>query len=1106
MRQQLEQSKAESKTLNETVQRFESEIHIFRKERNDAFDERDQLLKMVERQNASMDRLQSDITTLEAQLNAAITSKYEAVAKCDEIEGREHSIEYREKFMEQERNMLNTQIANLTDSLNKNMAELQAIRHENMVNRLQLETELTSNKEELKIALSTISQYKETNQEITNQAMELSIKLKDQLEESGKLMEHYQKELQSKTKLAELYKGSAEDNISEKNELTTAISELKKLLTESSDQYGEMETKLRNIDVQHSKEIETRELTIQQLRDELKGANELLKVSNEENLENVLERLTPTAAAASRRLKSNMNLTEIYGLYVKAVQDLQLKERECTQLEVQLKAILQELEEKAPELKKQAIEYQKIVAANEELSVQLENLITERVVTREELAETNAKFGHLERENKKLKSGQSDLARQVCYLLKEIEQMRGGFTSDQDQSISSDMSAHEVISKKLVTFNDIVELQDNNQKLLLLVRDLSNKLEELEDIQSNINQASYEAKIAQYTKRVQDLETSSESQNQLLAACIRQKDRFKRLYYEIMKDVQKTPVESADNSLNADQMDGIESEQIGANSTSITINGSTAGAIETKDKRIAELDDKVKDYVKQIKALKDEYDEYRKEKLANDKLFNDQFDAMRREVRELTSTNCSMMASVSHQNESMKIQEKNVAIYKKQIQALEGRIVNYDKTISKHEQTISYLKDQTMNAQKRCSSAEIKCEELQRHCRKLQDDVSRLTIERDALYRERQSQHLLQNNLEMIKTTFERSENDGRIRMEQRFDDAQRECSALRRRLQEEQDHFRELSADLKRQTDTAIKKMSDEQAQTDALRKQLDGLREELTGKTQQIDDLSHKLQESLTPCSTDNPIAKANKKIKELQLQVDQQSSDIEQYKKDAATLSTQSQQLSRMAADWESVSKELQEKFDEYKAKMTTELSTSQLNETNLNSRVEELQTEIRLQITGAQINTTDTTSQLHKVQNELKETLQKLSDTNREVRDLRSECQLLKSSLQSVEQKYASEMMVHSSDIQLLTQSKDELNKVRDLLDYMRAERDSAVETLKANRNEMETIMSQHANEKQEVDSRITDLDKQNAALLDQLQVNNLFVFRLFFFFCYFLFNL
>lgn len=1089
LRKQLDVCKAEVKSLSEAVHNHENEISTYRKERNDAFDERDQLQNMVERQNGAIDRLQNVLETLEKQLDDATAAKCEALSKSQDVESREQTINYKEKFMDQERNLLTTQINNLSDNLQKNSAELQSIRQENINSRMQLETELAKKTNELQIISGTLTQYMETNQQLTSQAEELNLKLREQSEESTKMMEHYHKELLNKTKLADLYQENVDDRTAENNELKNAYIELKKHLNETTESYGELETKLRNIDVVHQKDLDAKDEHIQKLLVELQNANELLKASNEENLHDALERLTPTAAAASRRLKSNITLTEIYTLYVKAVEDLQLKERELNQAEVTLKSILAELEEQAPAKKRQAIDFQKISAANEDLSAQLDQYINERVTVREELTKTKDRFGHLERENKQLKLSQTDLGRQVVYLLKEVEQMRGGMTSDQDQSISSDLSANELISKRLVTFNDVVELQDNNQKLLLLVRDLSSKLEEFEETQNNTNLAAYEAQIAQYTRRVHELEASSEAQAQMVTACVRQKDRFKQLYYEIMKDVGKIPSVSTENSMGAGdmQMDASDPNNTESDSNNQVPNG-TANA-DVKDKIIVELENKIKDYISQLRTLREEYDEYRREKLSNDKLSNEQYLAMRNDVRELTTSNCKLMTSANFHSEQIKTQQKNTALLKKQIQTLEERNRIYDQTIAKQEATIMYLREQASTVQKNCSSAELKCEELRRQCHKHMGDVSRLTAERESLYRERLSMNMLQSNLEMIKTTMERTENDGRLLMEQRYDNVLRECAALRRRLQEEQDHYRDKSADLKRKTETAVQKMNDELAQANSLRSQIEQARQEITTKNHQIDDLSHKLQESLTPCKSDNPIAKANKKIKELQNIVDQRTSELEQLERDYNASNAKYDLLSKMAAEWEADSKEQHEISDNYKTKMAAELAAVRLSETNLKSRVEEMETEIRLQITGAQLTDTDTTSQLHKAQTELKDALTKISENNRELRELRAQCQNLKSSLQKTEQKYSNEMMQHSTDIQALTMCKDELNKVQDQIQKLRDERDSTAEQLKSQRDELEVSFGQHANEKKELETRLQDLDAQNAALHDQLQVSS-----------------
>lgn len=64
----------------------------------------------------------------------------------------------------------------------------------------------------------------------------------------------------------------------------------------------------------------------------------------------------------------------------------------------------------------------------------------------------------------------------------------------------------------------------------------------------------------------------------------------------------------------------------------------------------------------------------------------------------------------------------------------------------------------------------------------------------------------------------------GRIRAEQRLEEAIRENSLLRRQLQDEKEHIREVTADLERKTKTAMDKAAEEMAEVDRLQKRIEG------------------------------------------------------------------------------------------------------------------------------------------------------------------------------------------------------------------------------------------------------------------------------------------
>lgn len=132
------------------------------------------------------------------------------------------------------------------------------------------------------------------------------------------------------------------------------------------------------------------------------------------------------------------------------------------------------------------MDYENALSNVESLTKQMDDLVAESKILQQEYSEAKKSSGYMKRENDRLKKEVADLGRQVCYLIKSVEESRGGFVSDIDDSqVPYDMnesSAQHIISKKLVTFSTIEDLQENNQKLLSLVRQLSAKQESAEKI------------------------------------------------------------------------------------------------------------------------------------------------------------------------------------------------------------------------------------------------------------------------------------------------------------------------------------------------------------------------------------------------------------------------------------------------------------------------------------------------------------------------------------------------------------------------------------------------------------------------------------------------
>lgn len=119
---------------------------------------------------------------------------------------------------------------------------------------------------------------------------------------------------------------------------------------------------------------------------------------------------------------------------------------------------------------------------------------------RENANEARRILSQTQRSSQRFEKQVSDLGKQVCFLLREIEELKGNripdgpSTADDQQVSSSEGSADAVISRHLVTFKDIQVIQQRNQMLLVALRELSEKEEESEknavDVKTaNIQQA-----------------------------------------------------------------------------------------------------------------------------------------------------------------------------------------------------------------------------------------------------------------------------------------------------------------------------------------------------------------------------------------------------------------------------------------------------------------------------------------------------------------------------------------------------------------------------------------------------------------------------------------
>jgi len=802
-----------------------------------------------------------------------------------------------------------------------------------------------------------------------------------------------------------LHLGMSDDASSKSEELSKAVKELQTLLQDASKQYGDLETEVKRKEVLHEEELAKKIECITLLKKELANANELLKAAKQETLDAAIEGLSPSAAAASRLIKSGMTLTQIYSQYVAVSEELLLQKEETQKLNLYINTIIEEIEEKAPVLKKQREDYEHALENVATLTKQMDEYITECNRLRHEAAEAQKAEAHHSRENKRLKGEVVDLAKQVCFLLKEVEEARGGFTAGQshmEESSSDITSSSQVISQTLVTFSSIEELQTNNQKLLTLVRELSSKQEEVELLQSEFNPEQIQAKIEEYAKKVKELEENNEQHTRMMETLLRQRDMYRKLYEQ--------QVEGGSSPIKL-------SEQLSPKPYKGPPAVTQGTVLQEKEKVTEELKEKLEESQKAFKDLKEEMDTYRTERQTNERILTEELDTMRSELRELRNQNSKLLSQAEYNDERFKLLNANTAVYKSQITALEEKNKTYSSTIIKYEQTIMHLKDETLDAQTKLSKAEVTMENLRKQCQLLQETEARLLKEREVLDREKQSQAILLANLESIRTSLERSEMEGKLRLEGRLDETMRECGALRRRLQEEQDRFRELSSHIERQLETAKKRQEEEARLGAQAREELNSVREELVKEKKEVESLSKRIKEMTAPPppaqKTQTEAEIMAKKLKEIETQLNQSQSELKSTQQHLASSKQHAKQYSEISEATEKQLKEVTTKFDQYKEVTEKKMTELRNSEEQLKKRVADLNSQLSKLSAGTSHSTAELNDQLAKIRNELTSALSDLEQTRKDLVQARSDLASLSGSVQAAEEKYAHEVSFHSN---------------------------------------------------------------------------------------------
>ncbi|NXY43464.1 TPR protein, partial [Ceuthmochares aereus] len=494
LREELKKLHEQLKSLSEKNKELEAaqdrntaiQSHLSREKEELEAEKRD-LVRTSERRSQELEHLHEDVKRLNEKLTEASTEKVKLQLKLDELQTSDVSVKYREKRLEQEKELLQNQNTWLNTELKAKTDELLHTAREKGNEILELKCNLENKKEEVSRMEEQVNSLKQSNENLQKHVEDLLNKLKEAKEQQASMEERFHNELNAHIKLSNLYKvikfkahmqvlmflKGKRTNCSMTNclsDLILANKATQEHLAEVEASKAVMETELRE--------------KISKLEKELENANDLLSATKRKGAilsEEELAAMSPTAAAVAKVVKPGMKLTELYNAYVETQDQLLLEKLENKRINKYLDEIMREVEAKAPILKRQREEFERSQKAVASMSAKLEKAMKEIQRLQEDADRANKNASLLERENQRLEIQVKDLSQQIRVLLMELEEARGNHVIRDEEVSSADISSSsEVISQHLVSYRNIEELQQQNQRLLVALRELGEAREKEE--------------------------------------------------------------------------------------------------------------------------------------------------------------------------------------------------------------------------------------------------------------------------------------------------------------------------------------------------------------------------------------------------------------------------------------------------------------------------------------------------------------------------------------------------------------------------------------------------------------------------------------------------
>lgn len=1067
---------------------------------------------LLESKSTSYDKLADELAAQHQKSLVLRKEVSEFEEKTQALENASMSSKFKEQALQQEVDLLKKNNTWQEAELQTRGAEFSKYRKEKGAKIAELQRANEDATETIESLRRTETVLRTRLDDVNQKAEDALSRIQQLQETSARAEESFRIELNSSQRLAELQKESADTARARLNDVQQMLEQIK---DEAAAELGQMQAEVETERLakeeaeRRAAELETQ---IEKLESDIAALeqNKAVPATPRRGLNGFSTPIRggspSTFTPASVRTKGGLTMTQLYSENSDLKSELAVQKRRNQQLSETLDSFVQDLEARQPEIDELRGEQGRLTNEVTEISALLDEATKEREAANKDARRLQGQVDGQRKEANILRQQLRDLSAQLKAVLVEVQARDQGLEKMNEEqrahfeqivrgevpedSIDGASDTARLISQRLVIFRDIKQLQEQNEQLLTLTRQLGEQMEG-EEARAKANQAEKDRQeLAQLRDRCAQYEDEVKSLNTRSKSFIKERDMYRRM---LTHRGQLPP--------DAD-MESLFGQSVNAPPRATPAPDAMSEAPSQQLKDIA-------DYSKLLKDMQTHFDAYKQEAATDHTALKHQVDQLAKEKSSLYGEVARYNSQLTLAHERYELLNSNFSMAKAENMGLQKRTQSLSENAAKQDLRIQQAAEELVEAKAMVESMRSESSNLKADRELWKRIETRLAEDNRALIDERSRLNKIITDLQNLQNERELTDSENRRRLQNRVDSLENELSTVKRKLDEEVEEGRKTTLRREYEQDQSRTRIDD-------LVKSLGMVREELIAvKTQRdqlqarVDELKIDLQnaesraQALQPRLTSRAnIASAEgesrdetdaiSKEQELAVEIADLRRDLGLARGEVEASKAHAEQYKAISQATEEELQNLNEANDQYREETDRLLSEKDLKIADLEQRVEEISSELATsntelsQLRSQQDETTDRFNEqkdiLEAEITRIKDECERYQETAKlHQEDLKVQAQIA----QQAQQSYENELVKHAEAAKGLQIIRAEYNELKTQVAEIRADAEAARSSLTQGEESWAETKDRYEREFSEIRTRREDLNNQNKLLHDQL---------------------